>query len=163
MVSGEGRWLLVATAVTRHQHHPAWDRPALVKARQDVVELFTDQFGYRLLTEIGLDPTRHQLAEGLRAVCSPTAVNPIGEQDLLAVYITCHGHVLDDTGEHVLITSDTRPDDLGDTLSTADLAAKMLRGTMVRRVLQIANLPPVTGLTHGHLHVHGSGDYQRTD
>ncbi len=132
---GEGRRLMVATAVTRHAHHPAWDRPALVKARQDIVDLFTDRFGYLHLTGLGLDPTRHQLAEGLRAVCSPAAPDPIGERDMLAVYITCHGLVLDDTGEHVLITSDTHPDDLGDALSTVDLTARMLRGTKVRRLL----------------------------
>ncbi|HWO63656.1 MAG TPA: hypothetical protein VNO31_26850, partial [Umezawaea sp.] len=127
--------MLIATAVTRHAHHPPWDRPALAKARQDIVELFTGRFGYRHLTDLGLDPTRHQLTEGLRAVCSPIAANPIGEQDMLAVYITCHGHVLDDTGEHVLITSETHPEDLGDALSTVDLTARILRGTKVRRLL----------------------------
>lgn len=129
------RRLLVATAVTRHDHHPAWDRPALAAARQDVVDLFTGRFGYRHLSGLGLDPTRQQLAEGLRKACAPVADDPIGEGDMLAVYITCHGHVLPDTGEHVLITSDTHPDDLGDALSTVDLAAKVLRGTAVRRLL----------------------------
>ncbi|GAB2991870.1 hypothetical protein [Saccharothrix stipae] len=131
----EGRRLLVATAVTRHRHHQLWDRPTLTAARRDVIDLFTTRLGYRHLSDLGVDPTRDELAAGLRDVCSPRAPDSLNERDMLAVYITCHGHVLEETGEHVLITSDTHPDDLGDALSTADLTAKLLRGTRVRRLL----------------------------
>ncbi|XVS61857.1 NACHT and WD repeat domain-containing protein [Actinosynnema sp. CA-299493] len=134
-VEGEGRRLLVATAVTSHRHQPEWDRPELAQARREVIELFTGRFGYRHLSELGLDPTRQQLIAGLEEVCSPLAADPIGELDMLAVYITCHGHVLDDTGEHVLVTSDTHPEHLGAAVTTADLTAGMLRGTKVRRLL----------------------------
>ncbi|WP_198046929.1 WD40 repeat domain-containing protein [Kutzneria sp. 744] len=125
----------MATAVTHHVHQASWDRPALAKARQDVVDLFTGRFGYRHLTDLGLDPTRQQLDVGLRRVCARNAMDPINELDMLAVYITCHGHVLDDTGDHVLITSDTHPDDLGYALSTVDITTTLLRGTRVRRLL----------------------------
>ncbi|MEV1117183.1 hypothetical protein AB0I91_19095 [Actinosynnema sp. NPDC049800] len=131
----EGRRLLVATAVTRHRHHHLWDRPTLTAARRDVIDLFTTRLGYRHLPDLGVDPTRDELAAGLRDMCSPRAPDPLDERDMLAVYITCHGHVLEETGEHVLITSDTHPDDLGDALSTSDLTAKLLRGTRVRRLL----------------------------
>jgi WD40 repeat protein len=60
------------------------------------------------------------------------------EDDLLAVYLSGHGEVLDDGNEHVLLTADTDPEDLPYTaLSTAELAQTMLRGTRLRRLLLI--------------------------
>ncbi|MGW2874438.1 hypothetical protein ACWDCZ_40405, partial [Kitasatospora sp. NPDC001225] len=52
------------------------------------------------------------------------------------MYLSCHGDILDSTGEHVLITADTDPDRLSYTgLPTAELTRAMLLDTRIRRVL----------------------------
>ncbi|WP_406431287.1 caspase family protein [Streptomyces sp. NBC_01589] len=129
------RRFLIATAVSRYPKCPAWDRPGLGDARERVIELFTGQLGYRHVTGLGLDPTRTQLTDQLRAFCkSPDR----REDDLLAVYISGHGQVLDDGGDHVLFTTDTDPNDIAYTaLPTVDLARTMLRDTSVRRLLLV--------------------------
>ena len=131
--SGGPRRFLIATAVSHYPKCPAWDRPGLGEAREKVIELFTGHLGYRHQTGLGLDPTRAQLTDQLRAFCkSPDR----REDDLLAVYICGHGEVLDDGGDHVLLTCDTDPDDIAYTaLPTVDLARAMLRDTKVRRLL----------------------------
>jgi hypothetical protein len=55
--------------------------------------------------------------------------------DIVAVYVAGHGEVLEDSGDHVLLTGDTDPDDVADALPTAELARKMLLDTPIRRVL----------------------------
>ncbi|MDT3728051.1 caspase family protein, partial [Streptomyces sp. DSM 41972] len=133
MTPSEPRRYLIATAVS---HYPraeglGWDRPGLADARRRVVDLFTGQLGYRHVSDLGLDPTAHQLTAGLRAFCRDPDRRP---DDILAVYIAAHGEILED-GEHVILTSDTDPDDIDDALTTLTLARKMLRGTQVRRLL----------------------------
>ncbi|MET9730469.1 caspase family protein [Streptomyces sp. NPDC006458] len=131
----EPRRFLIATAVARHSRCPAWDRPGLVQARERIIELFGRQLGYRHQSELGLDPTRAQLTDHLRAFCTAPDRR---EEDLLAVYISCHGDVLDHSGDHVLYTADTDPDDVAYTsLPTADLARVTLLGTGIRRLLLI--------------------------
>ena len=125
-----GRRLLVATAVAHYPKAPQWDRPALAQARQQVIDLFTGVLGYTHVSDLGLDPTAIQLTEHLRALCR----HRIRPEDHLVVYIAGHGEVLDDGG-HVLLTADTNPDDIDDALPTLTLAAKMLRGTPVQRLL----------------------------
>jgi WD40 repeat protein len=125
-----GRRLLVATAVSHYAKNPAWDRPGLTAARQQVIDLFTGTLGYTHLSEIGLDPTASQLTEHLRTVCR----HRVQAQDYLVVYIAGHGEVLDDGG-HVLLTADTDPDDVNDALPTVTLARKMLLGTNVQRLM----------------------------
>lgn len=131
---GEPRRFLIATAVTRYPAatHLGWDRPALAAARDDIVELFTGRLGYHHVPDLGLDPTSHQLTRQLREFCTSPERRP---DDILAVYLTGHGEILDDTGEHVLLMADTDPADIDDALPTATLARKMLRGTPVRRLL----------------------------
>ncbi|MGW2213503.1 caspase family protein [Nonomuraea sp. NPDC001684] len=123
--------------ISRYPKAPAdlgWDRPDLVQARDTIIGLFTRQLGYQHVTGLGLDPTAEQLTSQLRAFCiSPER----REDDLIAVYIAGHGEVLDDIGEHVLLTSDTDPDDVADALPTLTLAKKMLQKTRVRRLLLI--------------------------
>ena len=128
--SGDGRRLLVATAVAHYAKHPAWNRPDLAEARQQVIDVFTGTLGYTHISDLGLDPTAGQLTEHLRTLCK----NRIHPQDYLVVYIAGHGEILDDGG-HVLLTADTDPDDVDDALPTVTLAAKMLRGTPVQRLL----------------------------
>ncbi|TLQ46169.1 caspase family protein [Streptomyces marianii] len=114
---------------------PDWDRPGLVAARDKVIEVFTGRLGYRHVTGLGLDPTRIQLTDQLRAFCR---TDDRREDDLLAVYLSGHGEILDDGGDHVLLTADTDPDDVSYTaLPTVDLARAMLRDTKVRRLLLV--------------------------
>ncbi|MEU3296690.1 caspase family protein, partial [Streptomyces longwoodensis] len=131
---GEGpRRFLIATAISRYPKCPQWDRPGLVQAREAIIELFTGQLGYRHQTALGLDPTRGQLTDQLRAFCKSADRR---EDDLVAVYVSGHGEVLDDDGDHVLYTSDTDPEDTAYTsLPTVELARAMLRDTPVRRLL----------------------------
>jgi len=68
----------------------------------------------------------------LRAFCRSSDRKP---DDLIAVYIAAHGEVLEEGREHLLLTSETDPDDIADALPTAELARKMLLGTSARRVL----------------------------
>lgn len=130
----EPRRLLIATATARYRHQPAWDRPGLVQARQDIIDLFTQQLGYQQVTNLRLDPTKDELTRSLRTFCRSTELR---EDDQVAVYISGHGEVLDeqDGGGHVLLTHDTDPEDLADALQTEQLARKLLLGTRIRRLL----------------------------
>lgn len=130
-MSGEGRFL-IATAVAHYRDAPHLDRPALVDARQEIVDLFAGTFGYVHVDELGLDPTRHQLTARLRAFCRSPQRRP---DDMVAIYLACHGEILDAGGEHVLLTGDSDPDDIADALPTEELARKILLDTPVRRVL----------------------------
>ncbi|MEV7099507.1 caspase family protein, partial [Amycolatopsis sp. NPDC051045] len=124
-----GHRFLIATAIAHHQYAPEWDRPGLVEARNEIIDLFTKKLGYQHISDLGLDPNKTQLTSQLRRFCREARPD-----DLLAVYIAGHGEILDD-GEHVLLTNDTDPDDIEDALLTAELARKMLSGTNIRRVL----------------------------
>ncbi|VVJ22609.1 High-affinity carbon uptake protein Hat/HatR [Amycolatopsis camponoti] len=126
------RRYLIATAIAHYPNAPQLDKPGLVEARDQIITLFTEDLGYEHVHTLGLDPTREQLPRLLRAFCRDEARHP---EDIVAVYITGHGEVLDDTHEHVLLTSDADPDDVEDAMRTAHLAQKMLHGTRVRRVL----------------------------
>ncbi|MFE6872657.1 caspase family protein [Kitasatospora sp. NPDC057692] len=127
------RRFLIAVAVADYPNHREWNRPGLVRAREKVVDLFTGQLGYRLHDPFPSNPTKQQLTDSLRAFCSSSERRA---DDLLAVYLSCHGEVLDDGGEHVLLTADTDPEDLTYTaLPTAELTRAMLRGTRVQRVM----------------------------
>ncbi|VVJ22607.1 WD-40 repeat protein [Amycolatopsis camponoti] len=128
----EPRRYLIATAIANYPNQPSWNRPRLGAARDEIVWLFTQDLGYKHISDLGLNPTRGQLTTLLRDFCRHKDRR---EDDLLAVYIGGHGEVLDATHEHVLLTTDTTPDDIEDALPTAELARKMLLGTKVRRVL----------------------------
>jgi len=127
-----GRRFLVATAVTRYANAPHWNRPGLESARNEIVELFTGSLGYEHVSDLGLDPTKDQLARLLRTFCRSRQPD-----DLIAVYVAGHGEVLDGSQEHVILTSDADPNDIADALPTVELARKMLLDTPVRRVLLI--------------------------
>ncbi|MFJ7177466.1 caspase family protein [Streptomyces massasporeus] len=134
MTGTEPRRYLIATAVSHYPNAPAeleWDRPGLVEARRRIVELFTQELGYTHVSDLGLNPTKNQLARELREFCrSPER----RADDVIAVYIAGHGEVLDN-GDYVLLTADTEPDDLYDALLPSTLARKILAGTKVRRLL----------------------------
>lgn len=127
----EPRRFLIATAVSHYPHSPEWDRPGLVEARRKMVELFTGKLGYEHVSDLGANPTQHQLLRELREFCRAEDRRP---DDIVAVYIAGHGERLDNE-EYVLLTSDTNPDDLYDALQPGQLARKILAGTKVRRLL----------------------------
>ncbi|MFE4602016.1 caspase family protein, partial [Kitasatospora indigofera] len=130
--SGPRRYLISAV-VADYPKNRDWNRPGLVQARNRVVDLFTGTFGYRHHDALPLSPTRQQLTDALRAFCASPERR---EDDLLTLYLSCHGEILDDGEEHVLLTADTDPDDLTYTaLPTTELTRAMLRGTRIRRVM----------------------------
>ncbi|GAB2841610.1 hypothetical protein GCM10027074_04990 [Streptomyces deserti] len=134
MSGSEPRRFLIATAISHYPHAPAeleWNRPGLAEARRRMVELFTGKLGYQHVSDLGLNPTQHQLLWELREFCRSPERRP---DDVVAVYVAGHGEVLDN-GEYVLLTSDTDPDDLYDALLPSTLARKILAGTKVRRLL----------------------------
>jgi hypothetical protein len=105
-------------------------------------ELFTGTLGYEHVSDLGANPTQHQLLWGLGEFCRSPDRRP---DDILAVYITGHGEVLDND-EYVLLTSDTDLDDLYDALPPGTLARKILAGTKVRRrlILDTLRSPPMS-------------------
>ncbi|MGW0647679.1 AAA family ATPase, partial [Streptomyces umbrinus] len=125
------RRFLIATAISHYPHAPEWDRPGLVDARRQVVELFTGKLGYEHVSDLGANPTQQQLLWELREFCRSPERRP---DDIVAVYIAGHGELLGN-GEYVLLTSDTDPEDLYDALPPSTLARKILAGTKVRRLL----------------------------
>ncbi|MFF0549542.1 hypothetical protein ACFYUL_11310 [Streptomyces sp. NPDC004311] len=132
--TGDGpRRYLIAAVVADYPKNREWNRPDLVQARDRVVDLFTGSLGYRLHDPLPLSPSRQQLTEALRAFCrSPER----REDDLLTLYLSCHGEILDDGEEHVLLTADSDPGDLvGTALPTAELTRAMLRDTSIRKVM----------------------------
>ncbi|UFR05966.1 WD40 repeat domain-containing protein [Streptomyces sp. Go40/10] len=133
--TSEPRRFLIATAVARYAKCPSWDRPELATAREQIIDTFTHQLGYRHESALGMDVTRAQLVEHLRAFCRAPDRR---EDDLVAVYLSGHGEILDDGDEHVLYLADTDPADLTfTTLPTAQLARAMLRDTPLRRLLLV--------------------------
>ncbi|MGN2638276.1 caspase family protein [Nocardia takedensis] len=128
------RRFLIAAAVTEHTYGPQWNRPGLRQARETVVRLFTETFGYTLVRTIGLNPTADQVRDELVRFCSSPDRR---SSDIVVVYFTGHGERLDDTDEHVLYTADTDPADPRLAMTTAAMARAVLFRTPVRRFLLI--------------------------
>ncbi|SOE14186.1 WD-40 repeat-containing protein [Streptomyces sp. 2323.1] len=129
----EARRFLIATAVSRYPNSPELDRRELVDARERVIELFTGELGYQHYTGLGLDPTGTQLTGQLNAFCTSPDRR---EDDVIVVYLACHGEVLDEGGEYVLLTAESDGDNIaGTSLPAVELARKMLVGTKVRRLM----------------------------
>ncbi|MET3985749.1 WD40 repeat domain-containing protein [Streptomyces sp. PvR034] len=130
---GQGRRFLIAAVVADYPKNPVWNRPGLVEARAGIVELFTETLGYHHYDALPLNPTKQQLTDALNDFC---CADDRRADDLLAVYLSLHGDVLDAGGEHVLLTTDTDPNRKSYTsLRTTDLARAMLQDTRVRRVM----------------------------
>lgn len=128
-----GRRYLIAAAVAEYPKCGQWDRPDLAEARQQVIDLFTGTLGYVHHSDLGLNPTKAQLTAQLRAFCKDPSRR---KDDLVAVYLSCHGEVLEDGSRHVLLVADTDPDDIPFTsLSTGELARVLLEEAKVRRAM----------------------------
>ncbi|MYT72503.1 MULTISPECIES: caspase family protein, partial [unclassified Streptomyces] len=130
----EPRRYLIAASVARYPKCPDWDRPGLVEARDQIVELFTQKLGYRHHTALGADPTVLQLREQLRAFCTSRERR---EDDLVVVYLSGHGEVDDAGNEHMLLMSDTDPADVSFTALPTGELVRVFSGTKVRRLLLI--------------------------
>ncbi|AZS76879.1 hypothetical protein DDE74_36620 [Streptomyces lydicus] len=123
----------MAAVVSDYPKQPGWNRPGLVEARNQVVDLFTGALQYHHCDVLPLNPTKRQLTDALNDFCCSSDRR---EDDLLTVYLSLHGDILDTGGEHVLLTADTDPNRLSYTsLRTTDLARAMLQDTKVRRVM----------------------------
>ncbi|MFF2367803.1 hypothetical protein ACFVU0_34525 [Streptomyces sp. NPDC058122] len=130
---GEPRRYLITGVNAEYLHEPAWNRRGLNESRQDIVNLFTGQFGYEHVGHPGPNPTQENL-RNLRDFFTSPARRP---DDLIVLYLACHGEVLDEEqgGGHVLLTADTKPYDVPGALRTEELAGRLLAGSAVRRLL----------------------------
>ncbi|MGW4371345.1 caspase family protein [Nocardia takedensis] len=118
--------------MAEHSADPDWNRDGLQAARARMVSLFTQRFGYTEIDTVGMNPTAAELLDALDEFCrSPDRRG----EDILAVYFTGHGDRLDRTGEHVLVTADTRPDRLHRATPTREIAKVILYETRIRRLL----------------------------
>ncbi|MFD0260465.1 caspase family protein, partial [Kitasatospora indigofera] len=118
--------------MAEYPENPLWNRPELPAAREKIAALFTG-LGYRRHEGVPPNPTGRQLTDALNKFCTAKERR---EDDLLALYLSCHGEILDDGEEHVLLAADADPDRLAYTaLPTAELTRAMLHGTRIRRVL----------------------------
>ncbi|MGW6257025.1 caspase family protein [Streptomyces sp. NPDC055085] len=129
----EPRRYLLACSVGRYPKCPDWDWPGVVEAREKIVELFTQQLGYRHYAALGTDPTSQQLQEHLRAFCTSAERR---EDDVVVVYFAGRSEV-DEAGEHVLLLSDTDPADVPFTAVPVTQLVRVFSGTRVRRLLLI--------------------------
>ena len=130
-LSGGGRFLVTA-AVSRYPRGPDLDRPELAEDVIRIAGLLTRDFGYTHIPIGAASPTYAQLRDGLRAFCQAPERRP---DDLVVVYLACHGAILD-PGEFVLLPSDIDPGDLLPLAVTPRaLAEWLVRETKVQRLL----------------------------
>ncbi len=128
---GGNRFLLTA-AVTRYPRDPRLDRPELADDVERVAGLLTRDFGYTHIPLPGDSPTQAQLRDGLRNFSKAPERHP---DDLVAVYLACHGAILE-PDDFVLLPSDIDPDDLLPLAITPQgLVSWLLRDTSVRRLV----------------------------
>ena len=95
--------------MTRYPRDPELDRPELAERcgadRRPVHHAIS---GTRILRLPGDSPTQAQLRDGLRDFCKAPERGP---DDFVAVYLACHGAILE-PDEFVLLPSDIDPNDL---------------------------------------------------
>ena len=136
---GARRFLLTGV-VSRYHHDPSWNREELGEDLHRIVELFTEDLGYRHVPVMGQDPTWLQIQDALRDFCTHTDRQ---SDDYVVVYLAGHGEILPvgETGwEHVLLPADAVPSDLRRrAVKSADLAEWMLADTPVRRLMLIVD------------------------
>ena len=127
-----GRRFLLTAAVTQYVHDPALDRPELAGDVDRMAALFAG-FGYAHVQPTASSPTHAQLRDGLRAFCRAPERSP---DDFVAVYLACHGAVLEPYNEFVLLPSDVDPADLMTlALRPEFLVDLLLRETSLQRLL----------------------------
>ena len=103
-----GNRFLLTAAMTHYPRDPELDRPELVDDVERIAGVFTRDFGYTHIRSPGDSPTQAQLRDGLRDFCKARERSP---DDFVAVYLACHGAILE-PDDFVLLPSDIDPDDL---------------------------------------------------
>jgi hypothetical protein len=71
-----GRRFLLTGVVSRYHNDPSWNREELADDLGRMVELFTQDLGYRHVPVMGLDPTWLQIQDALRDFCTSSDPNP---------------------------------------------------------------------------------------
>ena len=126
-----GNRFLLTGAMTRYPRDPELDRPELAGDVERIAGLFSTDFGYTHL-QLPDSPTQAQLRDVLRDFCKAPERGP---EDLVAVYLACHGAILE-PNNFVLLPSDIDPDDLVPLAVTPQVLVDwLLRDTNVRRLL----------------------------
>ncbi|MET7400425.1 AAA family ATPase [Dactylosporangium sp. NPDC005572] len=124
--------MLLASAIIEYPAVPDWNVPELVAELQQVVALFTGQFGYTRWPTPDMSPTREELRDAIRSFAMSPQRSP---DEYVTLYLAGHGELLDD-GEHVLLPADCDPADVRfHSVRTADIAEWMLADTRVRRLM----------------------------
>jgi WD40 repeat protein len=127
-----GNRFLLTAAMTRYPLGPELDRPELAEDVARIAGLFTRDFGYAYVGLLGDSPTYAQLRDGLRDFCRASEREP---DDIVAVYLACHGAILD-PDDFVLLPSDVDPNDLVPLAIRPEVLIDwLLRNTKVRRLL----------------------------
>jgi WD40 repeat protein len=130
---GGDRFLLTAV-VSQYSHNSDLDRPELIHDVARLSDLLTRDFGYTHVPVCVGSPTFAELRDGLRRFCRAPERR---QDDLVAVYLACHGDVLD-RNDFVLMPADIDPDDpVPLAITPQALVGWLLRDTKIRRLLLI--------------------------
>ncbi|MER7752277.1 caspase family protein [Kitasatospora sp. NPDC097643] len=129
----EPRRFLIATAVAHHQRSPEGDRPGLVQARQQIIDLFTRRLGYTHVSDLGLDPDRNTLLDHLYRFAADPDRRP---DDIVAVYLAGHGQLLGSgPRRHVFFPADADLSRPQLALPTAQIATALTDDTKITQLL----------------------------
>jgi WD40 repeat protein len=129
--SAPKRYLLTGVVRT-YANRGVPNLPGLAEDESRIVELFRG-FGYEHVPEIPENPTAQQLRVALDGFFRHPDRRP---DDYIAIYLGGHGDITEDgPRDHILLTSDYQENVLSSSISSTDLAALMLSGTRVRRLL----------------------------
>ena len=128
---GGDRFFLTAV-VSQYSYNSGLDRPELADDVARLAGLLTRDFGYTHVPVCAGSPTFSGLRDGLRRFCRASERR---QDDLVAVYVACHGDVLD-RNDFFLMPADIDPDDpIPLAITPQALADWILRNTKVRRLL----------------------------
>ncbi|MCX4744614.1 caspase family protein [Kitasatospora sp. NBC_01287] len=127
------RRLLIATAVAHLPRSPGGDRPGLVRARQEIIDLFTTRLGYTHVSSLGLDPDRGALLDQLERFATDPDRRP---DDIVVVYLAGHGQLLGSSRRsHMFFPSDADLARPKQALPTAQIASVLLDDTKINHLL----------------------------
>ncbi|MGY4928770.1 AAA family ATPase [Streptomyces sp. 900105755] len=133
----DGRRYLLSTAVLEVTAHPDASRPELADDVHRIDALFLDELGHARGADLGLNPTREQLAKALRVFATSPERRP---DDHIVLYLAAHGITADDSGRHYLLLSDSDArDPHGTALPTEELIALLWEGTLIERLLVLVD------------------------
>lgn len=133
----DGRRYLLSTAVADVTAHPDAARPELADEVRRIDALFLDELGHTRGADLGLNPTREQLAKVLREFATSPERR---SDDHVVLYLAAHGITAEDSGRHYLLLCDSDArDPHGTALPTEELIALLWEGTSIERLLVIVD------------------------